>query len=88
MPEPLLLAYHAIGSKRFDPPRWIIVTDGTPEAGGKGIEILAGGRLDTQLFRFGSRSSQLKNQRTVHLLTEVPDHIAAAWMRAKHLGHI
>lgn len=85
------LCYHATHFHDLKKPRWIIVTSGSGTEGGKGwcLDSEWGGGRE-ELFRFGADLDAISAgfRRTTHTLEDVPDYVAARYIKLRTLGKL
>lgn len=86
-----IIAYHQIGNVRLDPPRYVLVVEGSKLVGGDGVEYLNGEfPVPTPAFArfsFGGDDVQgTHNRRELLTLETAPPHIVAAAIKYLHKG--
>ena len=75
----------------FDEPLWLIVTEGSPEHGGKGKVLCGGDDLGYPRgceFHFGADEKFLNRERETITLEDAPLEVVAEWVRLVHLGKL
>lgn len=94
-----VLCYTRLQGKDEDPPVWVAVIQGCAADNGDGVVLFsAGGFMAADAFTFGSdadmkmpcdvEGKRLANIRQTYALEDVPQHVAAQWMKFKHKGII
>lgn len=75
----------------FDEPLWLIVTEGSPEHGGKGKVLCGGDPLGYPRgheFHFGADENFPNRERETVMLEDAPIEVVAEWVRLVHLGKL
>lgn len=96
---PQLLCYHALDDGPLKEPVWVAIVEGSAAEGGEGLTVWGGSPPDThtsrrgtkpgEVFLFGSNNNLGRRVvREVWGLDAVPQEVAAAWVKYRHLGRI